>query len=66
MLPGIGEGGWLEGLGVSECSGRLIFVFFFNNKNWMTRHHAERDSNIPLTRNEVKSSIYEIIRLFVG
>ena len=38
------------GGGVSECSGRPIFI----KENWisaMTRHHAEPSSNILLTRN---------------
>ena len=39
--------------GVSECSGCSIFVFFIK-ENWicaMTRHHAEPNINISLTRN---------------
>ena len=45
----IGCRGWR----VSECSGRPIFVFFIK-ENWicaMTRHHAEPNINILLTRN---------------
>ena len=41
--------------GFSECSGGLIFIFFIK-ENWicyciMTRHHAEPNINILLTRN---------------
>ena len=39
--------------GRSECSGRPIFIFFIK-ENWicaMTRHHAESNINILLTRN---------------
>ena len=42
-------GGW----GVSECSGRPIFIFFIK-ENWifaMTRHDAEPNINILLTKN---------------
>ena len=38
---------------VSKCFGRLIFIFFIK-ENWicaMTRHYAEPNSNIILTRN---------------
>ena len=45
----IGRKGW----GVSECSRRSIFTFFLK-KNWicaMTRHHAEPNINVLLTRN---------------
>ena len=43
-------GGW----GVSEFSGRPIFIYFFIKEYWictMTRHHAEPNSNIILTKN---------------
>ena len=46
MLSGVGE------KGVSECSGRPVFIFFIK-ESWicaMTRHHAE-PNNILLTRN---------------
>ena len=55
-------GGWqgknemlsdVEGWGISECSGRPIFNFFIK-ENFifaMTRHHAEPNINILLTRN---------------
>ena len=38
----------LRGVGISECSGRPIFIFFVK-ENWicaMTRHYAELDINI--------------------
>ena len=43
----------VQGWGVSERSGRPIFIFFIK-ENWicvMTRHHAEPNMNIVLTRN---------------
>ena len=46
MLSGVGE------KGVSECSGRPVFIFFIK-ESWicaMTRRHAE-PNNILLTRN---------------
>ena len=45
----IGRRGW----GCSECSGRPIFIFFIK-EDWicaMTKHHAESNINILLTRN---------------
>ena len=42
------------GIGVSEFSGRPIFIIVFIKENWicaMTRHHAEPNINILLTRN---------------
>ena len=39
--------------GVTEYYGRTIFIFF-TEENWIcavTRHHAEPDINILLTRN---------------
>ena len=44
----------VEGWGVSECSGRPIFIFYFIKENWicaMTRHHAAPNINILLTRS---------------
>ena len=41
---------WVE---VRECSGRPVFIIFIK-ENWlcaMTRHHAESNINILLTRN---------------
>ena len=41
------------GGGVSECSGRPVFIFFIK-ENWicaMTRHHAEPNINILLARS---------------
>ena len=48
-VKGGGGGGWR----VSECCGRQVFIFFIK-ENWicaMTRHHAEPNVNISLTRN---------------
>ena len=42
-----------RGWGVSECSGRPIFISFIK-ENWIcaiTRHHAKPNINILLTRN---------------
>ena len=39
-------------MGASECSGRPVFIFFIK-ENWtcaMSRHHAEANINILLTR----------------
>ena len=47
MLLDVGGGG------VSELSGRPVFAFFIK-ENWicaMTRHHAEQNINMLLTRN---------------
>ena len=41
------------GVGGSGCSGCPVFIFFIK-ENWicvMTRHHAESNVNILLTRN---------------
>ena len=49
MLSDVGVGAW----GVSECSGPPTFIFFIK-ENWicaMTRHHAEPNIDILLTRN---------------
>ena len=38
-----------RGSGVSKCSGRPIFIFFFIKENWicaMNRHHTEPNNNI--------------------
>ena len=38
----------------SQCSGDPIFLYFFIKENWicdMTKHHAEPNINILLTRN---------------
>ena len=43
----------LRGMGISECSGRPIFIFFVK-ENWicaMTRHYTEPNINILLIRN---------------
>ena len=43
----------VEGSGVSKCSGRPIFIYFFIKENWicaLTRHHAE-PNNVLLTKN---------------
>ena len=56
MATSIGKNEMLSHVGVSgvsECSGRSIFIFFIK-ENWisaMTRHHTERKINILLTRN---------------
>ena len=47
MLPDVmggGGGGW----GVNECSGRPIFIYWICV---ITRHHAEPNINILVTRN---------------
>ena len=47
-----GEGG--EGEGCSKCSVFWASYLFFNKENWicaMTRHHAEPNINILLTKN---------------
>ena len=46
-------------MGVNECSGRPIFVFFIK-ENWIygtTRHHAEPNTNILLTISELLSLV---------
>ena len=45
----IGCRGW----GVNECSGRPIFIFLLKKIGFppMTRHHAEPNINVLLTRN---------------
>ena len=56
MATSIGKNEMLSDIGasgVSQCSGRSIFIFFIK-ENWictMTRHHTERKINILLTRN---------------
>ena len=43
----------IQGVGVGECTGHQIFVFFFK-ENWicaMNRHYTEPKINILLTRN---------------
>ena len=43
----------LSDVGFSKCSGRPIFIYFIK-ENWvcaMTRHYAESNINILLTRN---------------
>ena len=38
-----------RGSGVSKCSGRPIFIFFFIKENWIcavNRHHTEPNNNI--------------------
>ena len=58
------RGGWMVrqkldvigrmGVRGSQCSGDPIFLYFFIKENWicdMTKHHAEPNINIPLTRN---------------
>ena len=50
MLSDVERG---AGRKVSECSGRPIFIFLIK-ENWVcviTRHHAESNFNILLTRN---------------
>ena len=51
-LRGVGEGwGWRER--GSECSGRPILIFFIK-ENWicgMSRHNAQPNINMLLTRN---------------
>ena len=62
MLSGVGE------KGVSECSGRPVFIFFIKG-SWicaMIRHHAEPNINILLTRNlpfnsDVKQSRHPLL-----